>query len=139
MPGETTDDALAAARTLQQQNIGSVLTHLGENITDPAEAEQVTRHYLDVLDQVRAVALPTEVSVKLTHLGLDLGADLCYRNLSRIIERAGHGVERASDGVVWIDMEASDYTGATLEVFRRARVQYPNVGICLQAYLFRTA
>src|SRR5258706_16385590 len=76
MPGETTDEALAAARELQHQNIGSVLTHLGENITDPAEAEHVTQHYLDVLDRGRGMALPTEISVKLTQLGPDLGAEL---------------------------------------------------------------
>src|SRR5258706_4027726 len=151
MPGETTDEALAAARDMQRQNIGSVLTHLGENITDPAEAEQVTRHYLDVLDKFSETGLPAEVSVKLTHLGLDLGAELCYRNLARVIERANReranreraAQERAGDrrgaaDVVWIDMEASNYTDATLEVYRRARSQYSNVGICLQAYLYRT-
>ena len=93
MPGETTDEALAAARDMQRQNIGSVLTHLGENITDPAEAEQVTQHYLNVLDKFRETGLPAEVSVKLTHLGLDLGAELCYRNLARVIKRAAQ--ERA--------------------------------------------
>jgi len=136
MPGETADEALAAARELQLKNIGSVLTHLGENITDPDEAEQVTQHYLDVLDRVRAMALPTEVSVKLTQLGLDLSVELCYRNLLRIIERAR---EQSGPNVVWIDMEASNYTDATLDLYGRARSQYPNVGICLQAYLYRTA
>jgi proline dehydrogenase len=140
MPGETIDDALTAVRDMQKQNIGSVLTHLGENITDPAEAEQVTQHYLDVLDKFRETALPAEVSVKLTHLGLDLGAELCYRNLARIIERASErDTARSSPDVVWIDMEGTDYTDATLDIFRRARSQYRNVGICLQAYLYRTA
>ena len=136
MPGETADEALAAARELQRQNAGSVLTHLGENIADPNEAEHVTQHYLDVLDRVRAMALPTEVSVKPTQLGLDLSVDLCYSNLLRIIERAR---EQTGSNVVWIDMEASSYTDATLDLYRRARRQCTNVGICLQAYLYRTA
>ena len=132
MPGETVDDALAAARTLQDAGIRTVFTHLGENITDPAAADAVTRHYLDVLDRIRMMNLRTEVSVKPTQLGLDLGADLCYANLSRIIEHAG------SPSVVWIDMEASGYVDATLDLYRRARAARPNVGLCVQAYLYRT-
>jgi proline dehydrogenase len=133
MPGETLDDALAAARELKKLSIGTVFTHLGENIGDPAEAERVTRHYLEVLNRVCALGLGTEVSVKLTQLGLDLDQELCYSNLAKVIEHAG------SNSVVWIDMEASSYVDATLELYRRARLAYPNVGVCLQAYLYRTA
>jgi proline dehydrogenase len=132
MPGETVDDALAAARILQDTGISPVLTHLGENITDPAEADAVTRHYLDVLDRIRMMDLRAEVSVKPTQLGLDLGSELCYANLSKIIEHAG------SHSVVWIDMEASGYVDATLGLYRRARAARPNVGLCVQAYLYRT-
>lgn len=132
MPGETATDALAAAKTMQQTSIGTVFTHLGENIKDPAEAERVTSHYLEVLDRIRQMGLGTEVSVKLTQLGLDLGADLCYQNLRRIIRHAGAG------SVVWIDMEASNYVDATLDLYRRALGEFPNVGVCVQAYLYRT-
>lgn len=133
MPGETLDDALSAACELKKQSIGTVLTHLGENITDQAEADRVTRHYLEVLSQLCALDLGTEVSVKLTQLGLDLDKELCFANLKKIIEHAGAG------HVVWIDMEASHYVDATLELYRRVRLAYPNVGVCLQAYLYRTA
>ncbi len=132
MPGENVSDALSAAVTLRDQSLGTVFTFLGENISDPAEAEQVTTHYLDVLQRIREVGLETEVSVKLTQLGLDLGSELCYANLRRIIEKAG------TRSVVWIDMEASNYVDATLDLYRRARQAYPNVGVCLQAYLYRT-
>ena len=132
MPGETVEDALATAGKLKQQSIGTVFTHLGENVKDPEEAKRVTDHYLDVLDRIRALGLGTEVSVKLTQLGLDLNPDTCYANLCKIIEKAG------AASVVWIDMEASNYAGITLELFHRARVGYPNVGICLQSYLRRT-
>ena len=133
MPGEQISDALAAAVVLREQSMGTVFTVLGENIADPGEAEQVTTHYLDVLQRIGEMGLGTEVSVKLTQLGLDLNADLCYANLKTIIEKAG------ARSVVWIDMEASHYVDATLDIYRRARKAYPNVGVCLQAYLYRTA
>jgi len=132
MPGETADAALSAAQSLQEASIGTVFTHLGENIKDPAEAERVTTHYIEVLDRIRAMGLRTEVSVKLTQLGLDLGADLCYQNLRRIVLHAG------AQSVVWIDMEASNYVDATLDLYRRAIAEFPNTGVCVQAYLYRT-
>ncbi len=132
MPGETASDALDAAVTLGQQAIGTVFTYLGENVSDEAEAERVTVHYLEVLDRIRQLGLSTEVSVKLSQLALDLGLEVCYRNLKRIIERAGDG------SAVWVDMEASNYVDSTMEIYRRARHEFPNVGICLQAYLQRT-
>jgi proline dehydrogenase len=132
MPGETLEDALAAARALRDQGLGTVFTYLGENVTDAAEAAAVTHHYLDVLARIRASGLQTEISVKLTHLGLDLRPELCYENLAKLIEQAGQ------QSTLWIDMEASPYVDATLELYGRARRAYPNVGVCLQAYLYRT-
>lgn len=133
MPGEDLSDALSAARALQGKGVGTVFTHLGENIAEAAEAERATRHYLEVLDRIESMILPAEVSVKLTQLGLDLSPELCYANLQTIIERAG------AKSVVWIGMEASNYVDATLELLRRARRAYRNVGVCLQACLYRTA
>ena len=132
MPGEALSDAIAAAQRLESADLATVFTHLGENITDAAEARGVAEHYLGALDAARAAGLRTEVSVKLTHLGLDFDAGLCYENLERIIERAG------ACSTVWLDMEASNYVDSTLEIFRRARAAFPNVGVCLQAYLYRT-
>ena len=133
MPGEEIADALAAARKLEEQGLGTVLTHLGENVSTAAEAESVTRHYLDALGQARTGGLHSEFSVKLTHLGLDLCHELCQANVERIIEKAGSG------SIVWIDMESSGYVDATLDLYRRLRTTYSNVGVCLQSYLYRTA
>jgi len=133
MPGEEIADALGAARRLEDKGLGTVLTHLGENISTDAEAESVTRHYLEALDQVRAVGLHTELSVKLTHLGLDLSHELCQANVEKIIQAAGSG------SILWIDMESSAYVDATLDLYRRLRRTYSSVGVCLQAYLYRTA
>ena len=132
MPGETLDAALGAAQTLGQKQIGTVFTHLGENVSDHNEARKVTEHYLEVLERIHQLKLPTEISVKLTQLGLDLGVDFCFENLERIIQQEN------SSAIVWVDMEAGNYVDATLEIYRRALKQYPNLGICLQAYLYRT-
>ncbi len=132
MPGEKLDDALGAAEALRSKKIGSVFTHLGENIKDRAEAQQVAEHYLEVLKRIREKGLQAEISVKLTQLGLDLSPDLCFEHLNAIIGRA------EKDSTVWVDMEASDYVDATLDLYRRALTAHPNVGICLQAYLHRT-
>ena len=132
MPGETLEDALVAAQTLRGKKIGTVFTRLGENISDRAEAQEVADHYLEVLDRVRQKGLPTEVSVKLTQLGLDLSPDLCFEHLKTIIKGA------PKQSIVWIDMEASYYVDVTLDLYRRALDEFPNVGICLQAYLYRT-
>ena len=133
MPGETLDDALEAAAALKTKKIGATLTHLGENVADRAEAQQVREHYLEVLRRIRAQGIDTEISLKLTQLGLDLSDELCFEHLKAII-----ALERP-DSTVWIDMEASNYVDATLALYRRALETFPNVGICLQAYLYRTA
>ena len=132
MPGETLEDALGAAGVLQRKKIGTVFTHLGENIKDRAEAQQVTEHYVEVLKRIREKGLQAEISVKLTQLGLDLSLDLCFEHLNTIIESS------EKDSIIWVDMEASNYVDATLDLYRRVLSVHPNVGICLQAYLYRT-
>ena len=132
MPGETIDDALAAARQLAEKRIATLVTQLGENIENRAEAESVTDHYLDVLRRISAADLPTEVSVKLTQLGLDLDREFCYANLAKLVEVT------PPDKTFWIDMEQSSYVDPTLEIYLRARKAYANVGVCVQAYLYRT-
>jgi proline dehydrogenase len=133
MPGETLDDAIAAARELKKKNIAAVLTHLGENVFDKQEAEKVAAHYQYVLEKIRVENLDVEISVKLTQLGLDLSPELCERNLRRVLS-----VENPLR-TVWIDMEASSYIEATLGIYTQLLADYRNAGICLQAYLHRTA
>jgi proline dehydrogenase len=132
LPGETLDAALAACRDLARFNIGTVLTHLGENVRDRDEAAAVTNHYLDVLDRIRSCGLSVEVSVKLTQLGLDLDPDFCFSNLSKLLSRSPR------NKTLWIDMEQSSYVDRTLQLFRLARLAHPHAGICVQAYLRRT-
>jgi proline dehydrogenase len=133
MPGEELEDAVAAARDFQSHNMATIFTHLGENVSTAGEVDKIAQHYLVLLDLIQALQLPSEISVKLTQLGLDLDSEICYANLQKLIERA------CVTSTVWIDMEASPYVDATLRLYRRARTAYPNVGVCLQAYLYRTA
>ena len=134
MPGERLDDAIVAAKAQEQLGIRTIFTKLGENLTRVEEAEEVTLHYLDVLDKVQAQQLQVQVSVKPTQLGLDLDRDLCYRNLQRLVDRAA-----ARGNFIWIDMESSPYVDPTIDLFRRTRERSRFVGIALQAYLYRTA
>lgn len=133
MPGEQIEDALRAAAELKPQGITTILTKLGENLTGVEEAEEVTQHYLDVLDQVATSGLDAHISIKPTQLGLDLDRALCERNLDRLLERA-----EARNNFLWIDMESSPYVDPTLALYRRARSRTSRVGIALQAYLYRT-
>jgi proline dehydrogenase len=133
MPGEEVEDALRASEELRQEGIATVIGRLGENITSPAEADDVTHHYLDVLQTIGGLALDTTITVKPTQLGLDIDFEMCVRNLQRIVAQAA-----ALGKVVWIDMEYSTYADRTLALFTRAREQHTNVAICLQAYLHRT-
>lgn len=133
MPGDELSDALEAAQRFAAGGLGTVVTKLGENVTTLEEAQAVARHYLGALDEIHHAALPTQVSVKLTQLGLDVDRDACEQALRSLVERAGAG-----GSTLWIDMEDSRYTDATLEIYRRLLTERPNVGVCLQAYLRRT-
>jgi len=137
LPGEDADAALAAARTLAESGVITLLTHLGENVATRDEAEAVTNQYLDLIARVRTAGLPSEISVKLTQLGLDLDAEFCFANLIKLIE-ASASADPAASKTLWIDMEQSPYIDVTLELYRRARAVHRNVGVCVQAYLYRT-
>jgi len=133
MPGERLTDALDAAEALRARGLGSVFTFLGENVTDLAAARRVVDHYHEVLDQVAERRLETEISVKLTHFGLDIDLDVAFENLDGLAEHAAR-----LGNSVWIDMEGSAYTEDTIALFERSRARHENVGLCLQAYLRRT-
>ena len=131
MPGETFENALAASRAL---GVGTVLTRLGENLRNAAEAADVARHYREVLDRIRQDKVDVEISVKLTQLGLDFSRDECEAHLHALARHA-----QSLDNWVWVDMESTAYTQVTLDIFRRLRSAFPNTGLCVQSYLYRTA
>jgi proline dehydrogenase len=133
MPGERIEDAIRAAQEQKPIGITTILTRLGENITTREEADEVTAHYLDVLDRVQAAGLDAHISVKPTQLGLDIDREMCARNLERLLH---HAEQR--NNFVWIDMESSPYVDPTLDLYRRARAISARVGVAIQAYLYRS-
>ena len=133
MPGESFDDMIGAARAMAGEGVTAVFTRLGENVKDLAEADEVAGHYLAGIDRIQALNLACEPSIKLTQLGLDIDRDLAYGHLRDLGARA-----HAAGNYLWIDMEQSHYVDLTLDLTRRLRAEFPRVGVCLQADLYRT-
>jgi proline dehydrogenase len=133
MPGETLDAALGAAARLANDGLPTIVTELGENVTTRKEAEDVADHYIDAYGTIADRGLDAEISVKPTHLGLDLDPDLAAEN----VERVAYGAEQRGSWL-WLDMESSRYVQPTIDLFRKVRATRPNTGICLQAYLRKT-
>ncbi|HSH46472.1 MAG TPA: proline dehydrogenase family protein [Longimicrobiales bacterium] len=133
MPGESVNDALEAAQRLGRRGIGVVLTELGENVATESEATAVACRYEQVVDRLAALALDGEISVKPTHLGLDVNEGVAAANLRRLARKAGQ-----AGSTVWVDMEDSSTVDATLSLVGEARQVAEPVGVCLQAYLHRT-
>ncbi len=134
MPGETLESALDAAAPLQAAGIGTMYTKLGENLESIAEADAVADHYIAVLDAIKERGLAGEISVKPTQLGLDLDEDRALAHVTRLAQHAA-----TTGSYVWVDMEGSAYTETTIRLYERLRAVQPRTGICLQAYLHRTA
>ena len=134
MPGDTIDDALGAAVDLQVLGISTVYTRLGENITQASGAQDVTDHYLELLRRIGTSEIDGEISVKPTQLGLDVDEDGCFAHLVTLAAAAA-----AQGSYLWIDMEDSSYVDRTLDLYQRLRASHARTGICLQAYLRRTA
>lgn len=133
--GETLDSALAAVMRLNSRGISASLDLLGESVHNEAEARAAGDAYVAMLDRIKQRNANANVSVKLTAMGLDISEDLCVSIMHRILQRA-----RDYGSFVRIDMESSEYTQRTLDLFEQRL--YPayreNVGIVLQSYLYRT-
>lgn len=133
MPGEDAETCLTASRELAGQGLGTLLTQLGENLTSLDEAARVRDHYLWLCDRIRELGLPSQPSIKLTQFGLDLSQQTCLDNVLAVAARA-----EAGGSFLWVDIEDSSYVDRTLDIFRRLRERHEKVGLCLQAYLYRT-
>jgi proline dehydrogenase len=132
--GEDLDACMAVLRRLNERGLLTNTTILGEGVTSEAVARVVGEAYMAVLDRIAAERLQTNVALKLTHLGLDLGEDLAYRHATQIVRHASQ-----LGNFVRIDMEESTRVDATLRICRRLRAEgYDRVGVALQASLYRT-
>jgi proline dehydrogenase len=131
--GETLDEAAAAIRELNARGITATFDHLGEAIKNEDEAQFEVDTYERILDRIDRDKLDSNVSLKLTQLGLDIAKELCVENLTHIVRHAAQ-----YGNFVRIDMEDSGHTDATLDVFRTVRRDHENVGIVIQSYLYRS-
>ncbi|MDQ6931458.1 MAG: proline dehydrogenase family protein [Candidatus Eremiobacteraeota bacterium] len=134
VPGERIDQALAVVKGLNAQGMTATLDFLGEDVFEREAAIHTRDTYLAMLDAIRASGADTNVSVKLTAMGLLIGDDFAAENLTSLLDHAKHN----PDPFVRIDMEGSAVTAKTLELFERVFATHTNVGPVLQAYLKRT-
>lgn len=134
--GETAEQALASTAQLNRQGAHVTLDYLGENVTSAQEAAAVKDTYVTLINEIARRKLDCNVSLKLTALGLDVNRDTCHGNLRAILQTAQH-----HDMFVRLDMEGSDYTQVTLDVFEQMYVTegFTNVGAVIQSYLYRSA
>ncbi len=131
--GDTLADAAQCIRELNRNRFCATADVLGEHIHDLSETELPVRMYLDLIEKIAAEQLDCGISLKLSQLGLELDEAAAWRNFERILMRV-----REKDVFLRIDMEDSSLTDKTLEIFKRARSLYANIGIVLQACLFRS-
>src|SRR5256886_17170035 len=133
--GETTDEAIAAIRDINAKGCSASFDHLNEGVQSVEGTEAEVREDLSVLAKIDETGIDSNVSIKLTQFGLEIDPELAYRNARRIVEEA---VRRGN--FVRVDMEGSNVTKVTLDIFKRLRSEFGlnDVGIVLQSYLYRT-
>src|SRR3989441_6786365 len=133
--GENINEAIAAIRDLNARGCSASFDHLNESVTSKGETEAEVSEYLDVLARIDESGIDSNVSIKLTQFGLEIDPELAYRNARSVVEDAAR-----RGNFVRIDMEGSNVTQATIDVFKRLRSEFVlnEVGIVLQSYLYRT-
>jgi proline dehydrogenase len=132
--GETTGEAIEAARVVEGRGLLITLDHLGESVDSLARADAATREYFGVMQQVVESGIGRNLSIKLTQLGLTVDRATCVDNMRRVLDRA----EQAGF-FIRIDMEGSAHTEVTLEIFETLwNLGHRQMGVVLQAALYRT-
>src|SRR3984957_8490579 len=133
VPGEELGPAIEAARACNKAGMTVSLDHLGENVVTREDAARARASGPEALDQIAADVTEGNVSLKLTHLGLDLGEEFCAEQLRNVTRRA-----EEFGNFVRVDMEGSAYTDRTLRMVKQARAETAAVGTVIQAYLYRS-
>lgn len=133
--GEDIEETIAAIRQLNSIGCTASFDHLNESVTSVAETEAEVREYLRILQRIDETGIRSNVSIKLTQFGLDIDPELAYKNARTVVEDAAR-----RGNFVRVDMEGSNFTQVTLDIFKRLRAEFSldNVGIVLQSYLRRT-
>jgi proline dehydrogenase len=133
VPGEELAPAIEAARACNKAGMTASLDHLGENVVTREDAERARESYTEAVEQIAKEGVESNVSLKLTHLGLDLGGEFCAEQLRIVTRRA-----EEFGSFVRVDMEGSAYTDRTLRMVKQARAESPAVGTVIQSYLYRS-
>lgn len=131
--GSERQDAIRAALELNNAGIGAIIDNLGENVKNAAEAGESVEEYLALLDDIKISGADSTVALKLTHLGLDISKELAFKNAETIIKKAA-----STGNFARVDMEGSEYTKGTIDLFLELRQKYPNVGIAIQSCLLKS-
>jgi proline dehydrogenase len=133
--GETIEEAIAAIREVNAHGCTASFDHLNEGVTNAKATEAEVTEYLNVLARIDDTGIKSNVSIKLTQFGLEIDPELAYRNARRIVEDA-----KRRGNFVRVDMEGSNVTQVTLDIFNRLRSEFElnDVGIVVQSYLYRT-
>lgn len=132
--GESFDQAIPKVKDLNEKNIKVTLDLLGENVQDREKADDTVENYIQLLNDIDDSGLNSTISIKLTMMGLDIDRGYCKDNLFKLLN-----VARENDQFVRIDMEGSDYTQLTIDIFKEAFQEFgKHVGIVIQAYLHRS-
>jgi len=131
--GETLTDAIETIRNLNEEGFSVTIDHLGEFVETEKEANEMTEHSIEAIRAIKENNLDSQLSLKLTSMGMDISDDLVMRNMRRILD-----VAKECDVFVTIDMEDSGRCEKTLQIFETLRKEYDNLGTVIQAYLYRT-
>ena len=133
--GETIDEAVKFIREINVDGCSATFDHLNESVGSAGEAEHEVSEYLDILAKIDDSHINSNASIKLTQFGLGIDPELAYKNARRVVEEA-----HRRGNFVRVDMEDSNVTQVTLDIFKRLRAEFGlnDVGIVLQSYLRRT-
>ncbi|MDD5466887.1 MAG: proline dehydrogenase family protein [Anaerolineales bacterium] len=133
--GEKLEDAIQVVKKLNEKGINATLDHLGEHTSNPDQARQAAQDIIDMLDAIQASGVRSNVSLKLSQIGMGIDARLCAENLARILEHA-----KSLANFVRIDMEDASCVDTTLGLYREMVLErgFRGVGLVIQAYLYRS-
>ncbi|MGG5252100.1 proline dehydrogenase family protein [Neobacillus sp. SM06] len=131
--GETIDQAIKVIKELNSKGLEVTIDYLGEFVDNEAEAIERTNQSLEAIKAIGKEKLHSQLSLKMTSMGLDLSDELVMKNMRKILNAA-----KEHNLFVTIDMEDFTRCQKTLDIFRQLKIEYDNVGTVLQAYLYRT-
>ena len=131
--GITDDEMLINVQKLNNKGYDVAIDILGEHVTTEQEATEITERYANLYGRIASQQLNANLSIKLSHIGQDLGYDVVKNNLMILVNAA-----KKHNNFLRLDMENSPYTSETINLYKKAFEDYSNVGIVLQAYMHRS-